>query len=124
VRARSAAVIVGAILACLPFLVYGTSSHRHAPHADHAPRHGGDLFMIGDYHVELVERPERVELFLSDAVRRPLRPQAGSVALDGGGRVPMQWREQRLVAALEAGMRVDRYALTLPAGELLELSAD
>ena len=120
-RSRASAIVVGSILALLPFLVYGTSGHPHAPHADHAPRHGGDLFMLGDYHVEIVQRGQRVELFVSDAVRRPLQPEAGSVAFEGGARRAMQWRNPRLVAAVPPGERVDRVTVTLEAGRVLDL---
>jgi hypothetical protein len=120
---RLAALLAGLILAGLPYLVYGTSSHSHAPHADHAPRHGGDLFMLGDYHVEVVRRPQRIEVFLSDSVRKPQRPERGSLELLGGGKVPMRWEDQRLVANVEDPGRIERYELHTRDGARLELAA-
>lgn len=43
------------------------------PHMDHTPRHGGLVLMQGDYHIEVVPRPDgEYRLYLSDAFRRPL----------------------------------------------------
>ena len=97
------AVAFGLVLASLPFLQYGTGGgHRHSPgaHADHEPRYGGQLGMTGDHHLELVQRAEHVEVFVSDALRRPLRVTRGTVRFDDGAVVPMQWRRDRLIAPL------------------------
>ena len=126
---RLAAICVGGVLACLPFLLYGGGGHAHAPHTDHDPRHGGQLFMIGDYHLELVTRGEtgssalRVEIYLSDASRRPLRPRAGALATRAGDEIALAWTRQRLVAELPKGARPARYRLTAPDGSTLELPA-
>lgn len=54
----------------------GNDSARAAAHEDHAPRHGGQLGMQGDVHVELVVRPDGFHrVFLSDAVRDPIAPE-------------------------------------------------
>lgn len=47
-------------------------------HMDHNPRHGGQFAMQGDYHLELVTRPDgRIELYVYDAWTEPL-PLKGS----------------------------------------------
>jgi len=120
---RAGALAVGLLLASLPFLLYGPRGHTHAPHTDHAPRHGGQLFMIGDHHVEVVSLADRVEIYLSDASRRPLRPAAGVVELQGGGELPLQWSGERLMLRLEAGMRSKRYLVTAATAEDLPLDA-
>ncbi|MCC7540677.1 MAG: hypothetical protein IT379_30960 [Deltaproteobacteria bacterium] len=59
---------------------HGHGAHDHAAaaadpaaHEDHTPRHGGQLGMQGDVHIELVSRPDgRHQVFLSDALRVPI----------------------------------------------------
>lgn len=118
---RAAAVAVGLLLAALPFLLYGTRTHPHAPHADHAPRHGGALFMLGDHHVELVRTDAHTSLFLSDAVRRPLRPRSGWLTLDDGSRLALRWQDDRLTAAIPPGRRARAFGLVTAEGTELEL---
>lgn len=35
-------------------VVDGSRGYVHAPHSGHAPRQGGQLFMLGDHHLEVV----------------------------------------------------------------------
>lgn len=117
-----AALVIGLVLAALPFLLYGSRGHVHVPHSDHAPRHGGELFMLGDHHLELVASHDRVELYLSDGSRRPQRPTSGSVALSGGGELPLRWQHQHLIAELPAGTRAERLEVETDDGERLALA--
>ena len=64
---------------------------------DHAPHHGGQLGMSDDRHVEIVRRAGRVEVFVSDARRRPLAVAGGSMTLDGVTTVPLFVAGDRLV---------------------------
>jgi hypothetical protein len=77
--------------------------------------------MIGDHHVELVAGRGRVEVYLSDDERRPLRPVAGSLSTLGGVEIPLKWRRQRLVAELPPGLRPSLVRLTTPKGSSIEL---
>jgi hypothetical protein len=66
----------------------GSSASDHSseagPHMDHSPHHGGQLGMSGDYHIELVERGDTIEVHLSNAERQPLKPAGGSLSFDTG----------------------------------------
>lgn len=59
---------------------------------EHSPRHGGDVAMSGDTHVEVVTlRSGEVRVYLTNAYRKPLpvSDRTGSVeVLDAGGRTP------------------------------------
>ena len=95
-----AALIVGSVLGAIPFLNYGIGGahvHAGAPHSDHEARHGGQVLMLGDHHIELVDRGASIELYLSDASRRPVRPNWVSVSFDGGPETPVVWRSYRSV---------------------------
>ena len=118
---RLTAAMAGLVLATLPFLIYGSRGHVHAPHTDHAPRHGGELFMLGDYHVEVVTLADTVEIYLSDASRRPLRPANGRVALESGREVALRWQQQRLVAALPSASTAAQFEITTADGAQLLL---
>ncbi len=114
----SLALAVGALLGAAPFLRYTAPGHA-VPHANHDPRHGGQLVMVGDFHLELVARDGAVELFTSDALRRPLTPRLGSVTFDGGPAQPLRWESQRMVAAAAHGAREAVVAVELTDGTRL-----
>lgn len=93
------AVTAGAVLAALPVLHFTHLGEHAEAHADHEPRHGGQLGMVGDHHIELVRRRGEVQVFVSDAWRRPVQPARGSVTFDSGVPQPLTWRNHRLVGA-------------------------
>ena len=114
-----AALALGSFLAATPFLRYAHLGASLIPHADHAARHGGRLVMLGDHHVELVRGCAGIQVFVSDAVRRPLQPVSASARFDGGPRVALHWEDHRMLAdgdarsaeveleiALEGGVRL------------------
>lgn len=98
------AVAAGLALGALPFLRYVHVGHSALPHTDHAPRHGGTLLMVSDYHIELLRRGGRIEVFVSDATRRPVAVSAGWASFGGGEAVPLSADNQRWVAP-DAPMR-------------------
>ena len=53
--------------------------------------------MIGDHHVELRRSGGVVELFVSDATRRPVRPRAAYLSTVAGGRVGVAISGDRLM---------------------------
>ena len=49
------------------------------PHADHNPRHGGVVMMLGNLHYEVILDPKGVHrVYFSDAIRRELSPSVAS----------------------------------------------
>lgn len=78
-------------------------------HADHDPRHGGQLGMQGDVHVELVARPDGLHrVYLSDALRVPIAPGSATDASlrfapsSGGAAVESPLRADAALGALVA----------------------
>lgn len=64
---------------------------------DHRPHHGGSLLMIGDHHLEIVERGGRLEIHVSDRARRPLHPSAATIRFDDAQAQPLEWSRDRLL---------------------------
>lgn len=97
---RWAYVFAGLALFPLPFLSVAGWNHDAdiQPHSDHQPRHSGLLVMVGDHHLEIVDRGETLEIYPSDARRRALRDGTGRIVLDEAVVHPLLWREDRLVA--------------------------
>jgi hypothetical protein len=122
-------LLLGAVMAALPWLHFGEAVHEHvrdddgsAAHADHAPHHGGQLGMVGDLHMELVELDDRIEVYLSDAGRRPLLPVQGSVRFDDGEARPMTVSDRRLVTALDGDAREATVEVASAQGPPLEMT--
>ena len=92
------AVVAGLALATLPFLHYMALGGVEA-HADHEPRYGGQLGMVGDHHIELRRQGGVVEAFVSDARRRAVRPRDAWAKFDGGHSTRLEWDRYRLVGA-------------------------
>jgi hypothetical protein len=95
---RIAAVALGVFLGAVPFLRYRLATPHPTAHADHAPRHGGILGMVGDHHLEVVRRDGSVEVYVTDAYRRPIAASGGRVEFDTGRTEPLARTGGRLVA--------------------------
>lgn len=117
------ALALGLVLATFPFLRYAAGEHDHGkPHMDHTPHHGGQLGMTGDHHVEIVRREGRIEIFVSDAHRRPIEAASGKLTFEGDKVVPLDRAEGKLVCAdIEAARDVEVEA-TLTDGTKLEIA--
>jgi hypothetical protein len=110
------AFAAGCALFALPFLQSGLAeSHSHAPgpHMDHDARHGGSLLMVGDFHVEVVESDRAIELYVSDAERRPLRPRSADATYDGRREGDVRWDSYRLVAPRPPAYRTAEYRIVV-----------
>lgn len=101
-KSLPAAVFCGTALFALPFFQSGLwdSGSHGSLHMDHEPHHGGRLLMLGDHHLEIVEKNGTLELYVSDAERRPLRPEAARIAFDASPAVPFVWSSYRMTAPL------------------------
>jgi len=122
---RATAVIAGAILFTLPFQMYGRGSSHHGgdaePHADHEPRHGGLVVMVDDHHLEIVANGDRVEVYVTDALRRPVQPIGGSVVFDDAARAALTWSGYRLVANTPTPLAWGDYEVQLDGGSVLAI---
>ena len=118
----AAAVVAGVVLAALPFWRYAAPLRSGMPHADHEPWYDGQLGMAGEHHVELVRSARGVEVYVSDAWRRPVRAASASLAVDGGAPIELRADGERLVA----DTRLDRGEATvtavLPDGKRLAIT--
>jgi hypothetical protein len=90
---RSLALAAGSVLFALPFFQSGLGSAGHGgpSHMDHEPHHGGSLLMLGSHHIEVVQKEGSVELYRSDASRRPERETFATVAFDDGAPLALEW---------------------------------
>lgn len=117
-----AAVAAGLLLGSMPWWRYAVHGVAGAPHANHEPRHGGDLGMAGEHHVELVRRAEGLEVHVSDAWRRPVRPRDVQVVLDGAARMSLRWDGRRSVGPDAGGAREIETVVTLDDGARLAVT--
>lgn len=117
----AAALAAGLVLGTLPFWRYAPLGGSDAAHADHEPHHGGVLGMTGEHHVEVRRAAGRIEAWVSDAWRRPVRPEAAWVSFDGAARVPLVWEKDRLVGADRASARLVEVMASLPDGGQLAI---
>ena len=78
--------------------------------------------MVGDYHLEIVEKEGSVELFVSDALRRPLQATGGVAIFDSGAARPLAWSSYRLTSDRPALYSSAEYRVTLADGTPLAVT--
>jgi len=113
----------GLLLAALPFLHYASFGGAVAAHADHEPRYGGQLGMVGDHHIELRRRNGAVEAFISDATRHPVQPSAGWVIFDRTRREALRWNGHHLIGPDDGEAR-ETEVIVVVDGDRLALGFD
>jgi len=118
------AIALGCFLAAVPFLRYRFGSPHPTAHSDHGAQHGGVLGMVGDLHLEVVRRDGHVEIYLSDAYRRPLAAARGEIAFDDGSTAALVWEETHLVGADAAASAELKCTVFLEDGRALEMSVE
>jgi hypothetical protein len=118
------AILGGLLLAAMPLARFVFVTGHGAPHADHEPRHGGQVGMSGDYHIEVRRRAGRIETFVSDPRRRPVRPEGVSVAYDGGETIPLQAERDRWIGEDDASARTIEANVLLADGTRLQMTFD
>ena len=122
-KSLPAAIACGLVLAGLPFFQSGLGDRGHAGafHMDHSPHHGGQLLMLGNHHLEIVERGDRLDLFVSDAERRPIRPESATIAFDGDPARPFAWSGYRMTVGRPAVYGQADYRIALAGGAPLTI---
>jgi hypothetical protein len=118
------AIALGCSLAAVPFLRYRFGSPHPTAHSDHGARHGGVLGMVGDLHLEVVRRGGRIEVYTSDAYRRPLEAIGGDIAFGDGSAAPLTWEGTHLVGADDAASAELKCTVLLEDGRSLEMSVE
>ena len=119
-----AAAALGCVLAALPFLHFAHFGEHGAAHADHEPRHGGQLGMVGDHHVEVVRRRGQVQVFVSDAWRRPIESARAWAVFDDGVPQPLIWSNHRHLGPDRADARTIGVEFLVSDGTRLATSFD
>ena len=114
----------GLVLATFPLLRYRHFGAPSGPHADHESRFGGQLGMTGDHLVELVRGKGKIEIYVSDAVRRPVHARSGSAIIDGGEKALLEWAGYRLLGEDKPGARVIDVEVVLDDGTRLATGFD
>jgi hypothetical protein len=122
-KSRALATVCGLLLFALPFFQsgFGDAGTHGSVHMDHEPHHGGRLLMLGNHHLEILERPGRLELFVSDAARRPLRPDQATVAFDAEPPAIFEWSSYRMVVAKPHAYQWADYRIALAEGPPLTI---
>lgn len=69
--------------------------------------------MVGDHHIELLIDGQRVDVHVSDGLRRPVRARRGSLRLPDGTVLLLAWQSHRLTAAVGAASFLDATEVTL-----------
>jgi hypothetical protein len=77
--------------------------------------------MVGDHHLEVVEREQRIEVYPSDARRRPLSPVSGRIVFDGVHPRELGWEDACLVTHAVPAWSSANVQVRLADGSLLAI---
>jgi hypothetical protein len=100
----------------------GMSAEDHATmHGDHSAHHGGQLGMAGDYHLEFVRRDREIEIYPSDARRKPLEAVGGSLDYGDGIARKLRPRDGFLHGPYVAGSESVNAIVELANGDRVEI---
>lgn len=83
-------------------------AHSESELAKLIPPHGGLLASTGDYHVELLLKPDRVQVFVADHLDKPINIQGvtGTVNLRVKGKKAQQVQLQMVDDRLEGAVSI------------------
>lgn len=118
------AIAAGLLLATMPLWRYAHVGGPGESHMDHEPRHGGQLGMVDDAHVEVVRRLGKVQVFVSDAWRRPLAAANAWAVFDRADQQPLEWSGDRFVGDDDPAAREVEAVVVLSDGRRLAISFD
>jgi hypothetical protein len=118
------AIVAGLLLGTMPMWRYAHFGGSVESHMDHEPRHGGQLGMVGDAHVEMVRRLGKVQVYVSDAWRQPLAAADAWAVFDRSTKSPLQWDGHRFVGDDEPAAREIEAVVMLADGRRLAISFD
>ena len=116
----AASIAAGLVLAAIPFARYIHPGGGEA-HANHEARHGGQLGMAGDHHLEFVRRGRHVEIYVSDARRNPLTARRGTLDYGDGIVRRLRWDETLLRGPYVLGAESVNTLVVLEDGEEAEI---
>jgi hypothetical protein len=121
---RLGAIVLGVGLAAAPFARYRFAAPHPTAHADHGAHHGGIVGMVGEVHLEVVRRTGVIEIFPTNAYRRPLVARGGRVSFPGGQSVPLAWHADRLRAQDDPTARAAGCEVILADGRVVRMDVE
>jgi hypothetical protein len=121
---RLGAIALGLALAAVPFARYRFAAPHPTAHADHGAHHGGIVGMVGEVHLEVVRGAGVIEIYPTDAYRRPLVARAGRVSFSGGPSAPLAWHDDRLRAPDDPSARAAGCEVLLADGRVVRMDVE
>lgn len=79
--------------------------------------------MVGETHLEIVRHGEDIEIYLSDAYRRPMNAVGGRISFGDEPATALVWNEDRLSAHDDPRFDVVTIQVRFPDGTDLDINA-